>query len=547
MLLAYGLHGAGGVQGRRQGHQADRPGERVPKTDGEAETVEDRQARQQHRLLGQDIGVLDLAQVREEVAVGKLDPLGFAGTTAREEQGGLLVPAPARQPQERGEGPGRQQSRGEEGRQHIRLPESLEFLGDVEATVAPREVGELLQELGPERFGGDDEVDLRAAQARSPLLAAERVVEVHRHLAREETGEVRDRGADARREDDAHPAGGREATEPTGHDPPQGEQRGAGELTATDGAVDEGDATGLADQPMHDLATEVAVQRFVLGEGLAGEFEQAQAGGGVLGGRERRPDDHMQRTREVARKLPEELAAAVAEDRTPQPIDDHRDDRHAGPARDELVAPTQRQHAARAGEAALGEDADDLAARQGVGRPLDRVLGLLLGDRHGPHHARDHAHHRHALETFPGEEAYRPAEQDADDDGVHVGDMVADDQRAAGGRQVLQSLGPDAVEELAEDEAGRLHGAIADAHGAVLHQELIGEDEEEERRRDDQRDGREQSHQGPQQDKSEYLHKNGAWSAARPVQAESFGVDPLRRPHALGSPACATTSSDGCC
>ena len=199
----------------------------------------------------------------------------------------------------------------------------------------------------------------------------------------------------------------------------------------------------------------------------------------MFGGRIKLPDDHAHRTREMLRHLPEELAAAETEERTPHAVDGQRENRTFGATGDELVALTKRQDAAVAGEAALGEDTDDLAGLEGFGRLLDGVLGLRLGHGDGPHRAGQEAHDALPLEAFPREEPDRTRRDHPDDQDVDVGHVVGDEQHAPLVRQVLRPLEADPIEALQEQPATGLHRAITERHRAMPAGRPPGERQQE--------------------------------------------------------------------
>ena len=235
---------------------------------------------------------------------------------------------------------------------------------DIQHAIAPREVGRLLGQLAAEGTRGHDELDFRPPQAGQGLLASEGEIQVHRHLVGEETAEIGDRRRDARRQDDRDTLCVRASLQFAGESPGQRQQGGAAEFSTRRGPVDQSDRPALLRQAFRDLAAEMPVKRSSLRESLRRQLQQTQAGLGVLGRGKRLTDHDCDGSREMLGQLPERLAAAEAQDRTPHAVDRHRHDGRAAAAGDQLEAFAQLHEAAVTREAALGEDADHFAARE---------------------------------------------------------------------------------------------------------------------------------------------------------------------------------------
>src|SRR5262249_30898805 len=150
--------------------------------------------------------------------------------------------------------------------------------------------------------------------------------------------------------------------------------------------------------------------------------------------------------------LENQPAAAIAEDAAPDLVEADRDDRRRGPLDDLLKAAVERQQEAGAGEAALGEDADDFAPGQGVtGQPQRLDDGSRAG------RAVDGDDARPAQEV-PEAPAARPAGKDDKMDEsslgkeqkepVQVADVVANEQGGTGGRHVVAPEDADAVKQV---------------------------------------------------------------------------------------------------
>ena len=141
---------------------------------------------------------------------------------------------------------------------------------------------------------------------------------------------------------------------------------------------------------------------------------------------------------------------APAEYRTPESAQCERNRRYR-PAREDLFeAGAEWRDLAIAGQAAFGKEADQFAIRQRAidlcKRAIEQCRVFLASrDRDRLCRAENETQARDVEDLVIHHEAHRPAHDTADDQRVHVADMVADQQRGAFIGNPLESLGLDPV------------------------------------------------------------------------------------------------------
>ena len=194
--------------------------------------MEDRQAAEQHGVVRQDVGVIDLPQVGQDVAVRETNALRLARATTGEEQSCFVIATMLRKSHARQRPGGRQATDQTETEGNIGARVRRQEIGDIEDVISPREVRRLLRKLAAESAGGDDEVDLGPLKTGERLLATQREIEVHRNLAGKNTAQISHRRRNARRQHDRDTFGCRPTLQLTRESPAQGQQRGSGKLAA---------------------------------------------------------------------------------------------------------------------------------------------------------------------------------------------------------------------------------------------------------------------------------------------------------------------------
>lgn len=141
----------------------------------------------------------------------------------------------------------------------------------------------------------------------------------------------------------------------------------------------------------------------------------------------------------------------IGEDASPGAADVDRDDRMAAVLDDALeAAPELTQHAV-SGELPFGEDADHVAFVQGGPRPLDELddpLPAIAGrDRDHPHQAEEPVQKRRVVDAALHDEADSALVGGGQQQGVHPGDVVGDQERRPLHGEILGAHDADAVKE----------------------------------------------------------------------------------------------------
>ena len=198
-VLAHQLADAAAIDRVWVIHRARAEQRRQPQRAGEAERVEKRQDAENPVIPIQRKRLANLLNVRDDVVVREHHALGCAGAAARENDRGQVVHRclvfAAEKPLQQ---PNRQQRSGQGGSE---LAANADRLGDVlEQNRLHRHVEfDLLEK----RFRRDHRTDVALLDARTQRLRGERVVEVHRHPARQRGGVVDQRTGDRRWHEDA--------------------------------------------------------------------------------------------------------------------------------------------------------------------------------------------------------------------------------------------------------------------------------------------------------------------------------------------------------
>ena len=190
-----------------------------------------------------------------------------------------------------------------------------------------RAAGDLHFDAVEKGLRGEDGLELALADTGGERFLGERVVEVHRHFAQEERGEVDQRAGDGRRQEDADhflpgPMRAQAAGEKNdlGQRPTEAQVRHPGVRhreaeRAAAGALDEGAMKGL-----HRLAP--------VRPGLGVQFLNRGAHlEGRRGGGHWFAETDRDRIRDAPRHLPEETALLVAEDAAPHAVETDGNDR----------------------------------------------------------------------------------------------------------------------------------------------------------------------------------------------------------------------------
>ena len=146
---------------------------------------------------------------------------------------------------------------------------------------------------------------------------------------------------------------------------------------------------------------------------------------------------HLQR--HEPRPLPEKVAAVKREDRAPDVFQPDRHDRHPGLAGDQFVAAVQFLQRRRAGQAAFGKQAHHLARVERLHRRLDGRARLLWADRDRAQQPHAPAQDARLVNFVVDQVADRPRAGQLQHDHVDVGDMVRQQEHAAGGGERLQA------------------------------------------------------------------------------------------------------------
>ena len=183
-----------------------------------------------------------------------------------------------------------------------------------------------------------------------------------------------------------------------------GERLAVVEVLPLGAAVDDARTKRVPGRDAHELAVDGHALRRAVDGAFGGQILHglAHVGGGRVR-RQRGAVGNGDVVGQFLRQLPKDTAAEEAENAAPDLIQADREDRRPDMPDDLLEAAGERQHEAGAGEAPLGEDADQLAAGHSVGGAAQRLHdgarpgGGIDGNDAGP--AKDASEQPHALRS----------------------------------------------------------------------------------------------------------------------------------------------------
>ena len=167
-------------------------------------------------------------------------------------------------------------------------------------------------------------------------------------------------------------------------------------------------------------------------------------------GRDRIAENDRDGIRDAARDFPEITAALEGKDRAPELVQPDGDDGRAGLAGDELEAALEAEQGAGAGELALREDADDVAGLDAIRGGADGLLCVAGGDGDGVEYAENPIERGLVVDALEHHETDRARTGDLEDDGIDPGDVIGQEEEAAGG-EFLHAMRMDAVNEAPQE------------------------------------------------------------------------------------------------
>ena len=162
---------------------------------------------------------------------------------------------------------------------------------------------------------------------------------------------------------------------------------------------------------------------------------------------------------EPLRPLAEKPTALKRKDGPPELVHPHGHDGLTALLGNDLEAFLEPQQRAGAGEFALWEYAHDLAGLEALGGGAHPVAGVRGRDRDGLEEPQDGVEDGVLVERVEDQEADRPRAADLQDDSVHPGDVVGQEQAAAGLGDAVTADEMDAVDQPEENRAEEPDGA----------------------------------------------------------------------------------------
>ena len=421
----------------------------------EAEGMEERQ--HAHKAVGpvQAKDLFELLDVRADVVVAQHHALRIARAAAGEndrrqvvQRGFLLASQRALQPANR------QQPRAE---QRAKLLAGARFSRHLlqEDSLAGHFELHLVEE-GP---GGQHGLDAALADAGGQRFLGHGVVQVHRHFAHEQRREIHQRARHRRRQQQADHLLAR----PDFPQPPRQEDRPHERGTEAHFGgwrIGHRKAERMAAGRPHERAVQRFHVRFAMLPRLGHEFLHA------LPHLERRrrmrqrlAEVHRHAIGNPARQLPEEAPLLEAEDAAPHAVQRHGDDRRLHVLHDALEAAPERQQVADARDLAFGEDADHFAVLDGLAGRAQRLEHLaraqLGGNGNGAQDAGKGLYPGLLVNALVHDEAHVPVGGGQQQQRVHQREVVADEERAAFGGDVVPAIHPDAIDRVREQPQTR--------------------------------------------------------------------------------------------
>lgn len=219
--------------------------------------------------------------------------------------------------------------------------------------------------------------------------------------------------------------------------------------------VDHGDVAHLALQSRDAGASEVSAEFLASLVGGLTEDEETFADVGDVGffRRDRDVEGNSDRIWNAGGHFPEEEAALEGKDGTPKAVEPDRDDRGAGAAGDEFEAFFKLEQRAAAAEFAFGKNADDFACGQFFRGEPDSVLGVRFRDRDGFDPAKNEVERGDVVDGAVDQKSHGTRAGELQHNGVHVGEVVGNEEHPAGAREISQALDGDAINEGAQEAA----------------------------------------------------------------------------------------------
>ena len=157
--------------------------------------------------------------------------------------------------------------------------------------------------------------------------------------------------------------------------------------------------------------------------------------------RQRPAETHRHRMGNARRQFPHEMSLFEARRAAQHAVERHRHDGRVHVLHDALHAALERQQLADARDLPLGENADDLAVADGVAGGLKRVehfaRTLFGGDRDDAQDARAPVDPGLFINFLQHQETDRPVGGSDEQQRIHPGNVVADEQRAALFRDIV--------------------------------------------------------------------------------------------------------------
>lgn len=143
-------------------------------------------------------------------------------------------------------------------------------------------------------------------------------------------------------------------------------------------------------------------------------------------------------------------------------------------AGDEGGAGVKGEEFAGAGEATFGEDADDFAGTEQLDGAFEAgAVGLAAADGERAVPSDHFAEDRHLEELAFGHEVNRSRAGELNENGVEIGDMVGEDEEAAGARNLLVVFDDEGAEEGDEGPDERAQDGQGDEHRAAKAERTI--------------------------------------------------------------------------
>ena len=170
--------------------------------------------------------------------------------------------------------------------------------------------------------------------------------------------------------------------------------------------------------------------------------------------RQRLAEVHGHTIGNPARQLPEEAPLLEAEDAAPHAVQGHGDDRRLHVLHDALEPAAEGQQMADARDLALGEDADDLAVLDGLAggaQGLEHFARAQFGGNgNGAQDAGKGLYPGQLVDAFVDDEAHLPVGGGQEQQRVHEREVVADEERAAFGGDIVPAIHADAIKRMRE-------------------------------------------------------------------------------------------------